>query len=113
MVEDDFDARFRGPALAVLAARSIMPENSLTRQAAQYLLGGLGQQGIWTSTSDTGWALLALGEYYKGASFPEEAGKITVSQPRPPRPGAQLGARQFTQPGPGYARPPQEPRGAP
>ncbi len=84
VVEDDFDARFRGPALAVLAARSIMPDNSLTRQAAQYLLGGLGQQGIWTSTSDTGWALLALGEYYKGASFPEEAGKITVSQPGRP-----------------------------
>lgn len=81
LVEDDFDARFRGPALALLAAKAIMPEDPATRQAALYLLGGLGGQGIWTSTSDTGWALLALGEYFKGAAFSEEPGKVTVSQP--------------------------------
>ena len=66
--EDDFDARFRGPALALLAAKAVIPGDHLTKQAALYLLGGLGREGIWTSTSDTGWALLALGEYYKGAS---------------------------------------------
>ncbi len=82
--EDDFDARFRGAALAVLAGKAIMPEDNLTKQAVQYLLGGLGQQGIWTSTSDTGWALLALGEYYKGSAFKEEAGTVTVSQPGRP-----------------------------
>jgi uncharacterized protein YfaS (alpha-2-macroglobulin family) len=84
IVEEGFDARFRGPALALLAAKAIMPEDRLTRQAALYLLGGLGRQGIWTSTSDTGWALLALGEYYKGATFRKQPGKVTVSQPGRP-----------------------------
>ena len=81
IIEDDFDARFRGPALAVLAGHAIMPRDPLTQQAALYLLGGVGRQGIWTSTSDTGWALLALGQYYQGASFPEKAGQVSVSQP--------------------------------
>ncbi|MEJ2091762.1 MAG: MG2 domain-containing protein [Syntrophobacterales bacterium] len=81
IIEDDFDARFRGPALAVLAGHDIMPRDPLTQQAALYLLGGVGRQGIWTSTSDTGWALLALGQYYQGASFPEKAGQVTVGQP--------------------------------
>ncbi len=84
LVEEDFEARFRGPALALLAAKAIMPEDRLTRQAVLYLLGGLGRQGIWTSTSDTGWALLALGEYYQGAVFRKEPGKVTVSQPGRP-----------------------------
>jgi uncharacterized protein YfaS (alpha-2-macroglobulin family) len=84
VVEEDFDARFRGPALALLAGKAIMPEDNLTRQAALYLLGGLGREGIWTSTSDTGWSLLALGEYYKGATFQKESGTVTVSQPGHP-----------------------------
>lgn len=84
VVEEDFDARFRGPALALMAGKAIMPEDNLTRQAALYLLGGLGREGIWTSTSDTGWALLALGEYYHGETFREEAGMVTVTQPGRP-----------------------------
>lgn len=83
-LEDDFEARFRGPALALLAAQAIMPNDRLTQQAAARLLGGLGSRGIWTSTSDTGWALLALGNHYKGAAFETGAGKITVSQPGRP-----------------------------
>jgi uncharacterized protein YfaS (alpha-2-macroglobulin family) len=79
--EDDFDARFRSQALALLAAQTIMPEDSLTRTAAQKLLGGLGRGGLWTSTSDTGWSLLALGNYFKGAVFGGEAAEVTVSQP--------------------------------
>jgi uncharacterized protein YfaS (alpha-2-macroglobulin family) len=81
VVEEEFDARFRGPALALLAGKAIMPGDTLTRQAALYLLGGLGREGIWTSTSDTGWSLLALGEYYKGATFRAESGTVTVNQP--------------------------------
>lgn len=84
VVEDGFDARFRGPALALLAGKALMPEDILTRQAALFLLGGLGRDGIWTSTSDTGWALLALGEYYKGATFQKEAGMVAVDQPGHP-----------------------------
>jgi alpha-2-macroglobulin len=83
-IEEDFDARFRGPALAVLAGQALMPQDDLTQQAALYLLGGLGRQGIWTSTSDTGWALLALGKYYQGATFPETPGQVTLSQPGAP-----------------------------
>ena len=81
LVVDGFEARFRGPALALLAAKAIMPKDPATRQAALFLLGGLGRQGIWTSTSDTGWCLLALGEYFKGATFREKPGKVTASQP--------------------------------
>lgn len=82
--EEDFDARFRGPALALLAAQVIMPDSPATRTAAQKLLGGLGRAGLWTSTSDTGWALLALGEYFKGASFSKEPGEVTVAQGKGP-----------------------------
>jgi len=79
--EDEFMARYRGPALALLAGDAIMPDSPLTGQAAAALLGGLDQQGIWTSTSDTGWALLALGQHFKKGKFSGAPGKITVSQP--------------------------------
>ena len=52
---DEFQSRFRSPALALLAAQAIMPADPLTKEEALLLLGGLDSQGIWTSTSDTGW----------------------------------------------------------
>lgn len=79
--QDEFLARYRGPALALLAAEAIMPESPLTGQTAAALLGGLNQEGIWSSTSDTGWALLALGQHFKKAKFGGAPGKIKVSQP--------------------------------
>jgi uncharacterized protein YfaS (alpha-2-macroglobulin family) len=82
--QDEFRAQYRAPALALLAAQAIMPDNPLTRQAAGALLGGVDRQGIWTSTSDTGWALLALGQHFKQASFSGAPGKIKVSQPGGP-----------------------------
>jgi hypothetical protein len=78
---DDFQARYRGPALALLAAKAILPGDPLTEQAALFLMGGLDNQGIWTSTSDTGWALLSLGEYFKGLSFGTQPVEITIQQP--------------------------------
>jgi alpha-2-macroglobulin len=78
---DDFQARFRSPALVLLAAQKIMPDDPLTKEAAAALLGGLNQQGIWTSTSDTGWALMAMGEHFKGFTFSPKPAQITVSQP--------------------------------
>lgn len=78
---DEFQARFRGPALALLAGQLILPGDPAVTEAALYLLGGLDRQGRWTSTSDTGWALLALGEYFKGAGFSREPGEISLSQP--------------------------------
>jgi len=78
---DEFMALYRAPALALLAGEAIMPDNPLTGKVAAALLGGLDQQGIWTSTSDTGWALLALGQHFKKATFSGAPGKITVNQP--------------------------------
>ena len=78
---DEYNATSRGPALALMAAKAIMPEDPLTKQTALLLLGGLDRQGIWTSTSSTGWALLALGEYFKGQKFGAQPGELTISQP--------------------------------
>ena len=78
---DEFNALSRGPAMALLAAKAIMPEDPLTKQTALLLLGGLDQQGIWTSTSSTGWALVALGAYFQGQKLGTEPGEVTVSQP--------------------------------
>ena len=78
---DDFQSRFRTPALALLAAQAILPGDPLTQEEALILLGGLDSQGLWTSTADTGWALLALGSYFKDASFSAEPVEITISQP--------------------------------
>jgi hypothetical protein len=82
--QDEFMAHYRAPALALLAAQAIMPGNPLTGKAAAALLGGLDQQGIWTSTSDTGWALLALGKHFHKADFSGSPGMVIVSQPQGP-----------------------------
>jgi uncharacterized protein YfaS (alpha-2-macroglobulin family) len=83
--EDEFRAEFRAPALALLAAATIMPQAPATKEEALLLLMGLDRQGIWTSTSDTGWALLALGQYFKGVTFGTEPVEIAISQPGSPR----------------------------
>ena len=83
---DDFQSRFRSPALALLAAQAILPGDPRTQEEALILLGGLDSQGIWTSTADTGWALLALGSYFKEAHFGTEPVEIVVSQPGGPAP---------------------------
>ncbi|MGO8762999.1 MAG: alpha-2-macroglobulin family protein [Desulfobaccales bacterium] len=83
---EDFSSRFRSPALALLAAQAILPKDPLTREEALLLLGGLDSQGIWTSTSDTGWALLALGSYFKDAAFGSAPVEIAISQPGVPGP---------------------------
>ncbi|MBI4644439.1 MAG: hypothetical protein HY743_12110 [Deltaproteobacteria bacterium] len=82
--QDEFMAHYRAPALALLAAQAIMPKDPLTGKAAAALLGGLDQQGIWTSTSGTGWALLALGKHFQKAAFSGGPGMVIVSQPQGP-----------------------------
>jgi uncharacterized protein YfaS (alpha-2-macroglobulin family) len=79
---EEFDALYRGPALELLAAQAIMPDDPATGKAVQKLLAGLGKDGIWTSTSDTGWALLALGEHFKGVTFGEGTSEVTVTLPQ-------------------------------
>jgi len=40
----------------------------------------MNREGIWTSTSDTGWSLVALAEYFKGANFTGKPIKVTLRQ---------------------------------
>ena len=61
----EFNARHRYKAIALLAAHSIDPDHPLAHRMAKVLLNDMASNGFWTSTSDTGWALYALGEYYK------------------------------------------------
>lgn len=82
--EDEFQARFRAQALAVLAGHLLLPGDPLAREAAHQLLAGMDRQGRWTSTSDTGWCLLALAEYFKGQTFAKEPAEVTISQPGSP-----------------------------
>ncbi|MBM4273200.1 MAG: hypothetical protein FJ134_01885 [Deltaproteobacteria bacterium] len=79
--EEEFSPRFRVTALALLAGKEILPGDPRTQETALYLLGGLDRQGIWTSTSDTGWALLALSEHFKGVSFEAQPEEVVISQP--------------------------------
>ena len=69
----EFNARHRYKAVALLAANSIDSNHPLAHRMAKALLSGMESGGFWTSTSDTGWALYALGEYYKNqktSTFP-------------------------------------------
>ncbi len=77
---DEFHAIYREPALALLLGTYVLPGDPLTDAAAERLYGGIGERGIWTSTSDTGWGLFALGEYLKGTAFAKETIRVTVSQ---------------------------------
>lgn len=77
---DVFYARYREPAVSLMAATAIMPGEAVAGSLASQLLGGMNKQGIWTSTSDTGWSLLALGGYFKGLSFTGVPIKVSVRQ---------------------------------
>jgi hypothetical protein len=75
-----FFARYREPAIALIAGSAILKDDALLGKLAQALLNGTNRQGIWTSTSDTGWALVALAEYFKGKSFSQKPVSITLRQ---------------------------------
>ena len=77
---DIFHARYREPAISLLAANAILPKDPITGSLAKQLIGGVTKEGIWTSTSDTGWSLVALGEYFKGISFADAPVKVTLRQ---------------------------------
>jgi hypothetical protein len=80
-----FYARYREAAVALLAGAEFLPDDPLTGKQAAELLRGINPQGYWTSTSDTGWSLLALGEYYRGTSF--SGGPVTVTVRQAGKPG--------------------------
>jgi uncharacterized protein YfaS (alpha-2-macroglobulin family) len=75
-----FYARYREPAISLIAGSAILKDESILGRLAKQLLEGVNKQGIWTSTSDTGWALLALGEYFKGKAFSDKPVKINLMQ---------------------------------
>jgi uncharacterized protein YfaS (alpha-2-macroglobulin family) len=77
---DVFYARYREPAISLMAANALMPRDPVVGKLAKQLMGGVNNQGIWTSTSDTGWSLVALGEYFKGSSFSDRPVKVTLRQ---------------------------------
>ena len=82
-------------AITLLAGTSIIPEDPLTSNQAAELLAGVGKNGIWTSTSDTGWALIALGEYLKGSSFAQEPVTVTLTQADVPQQSIELSPKGF------------------
>ncbi len=77
---DEFYAQYREPAIAVLAATMIFPKDELTDRLAARLMGGMSKEGIWTSTSDTSWSLIALSEYFTGAHTDGRSTLVTIRQ---------------------------------
>ncbi len=62
--EIPFNAKHLTEALWLLLGTSAAPGDETTRDLAETLVEAMGDKGFWTSTSDTGWVLLALGRYY-------------------------------------------------
>ena len=81
---DVFYARYREPAISVLLGASVMRDDPLVGQKAKMLLEGLNRKGIWTSTSDTGWALVALGRYFESFKVKKKKVHLRVAQPGSP-----------------------------
>ncbi len=77
----EFYAPYREPAVALLAATTLLSrEETISGNLAQELLAGLQESGRWTSTSDTGWALLALARYLGDQPFSTVPAHISVRQ---------------------------------
>jgi uncharacterized protein YfaS (alpha-2-macroglobulin family) len=69
---EDFHAVMREPALELMVANTLVPGGSTTQRLAGGLLAAMKPEGCWTSTSDTGWVLAALGDYFAGSEFLKE-----------------------------------------
>lgn len=65
-------ASYVGRAITLLACTSIISDSKSKDSLALELLGSVDKEGIWRTTADTGWALTALGEYFKGLNFGSE-----------------------------------------
>lgn len=77
---DEFHAVYRQPAVMLLAATRVFPGEEVTHRLAAKLLGGMNQDGIWTSTSDSGWSLAALSEYFGAGKTENKPAVVTVRQ---------------------------------
>jgi hypothetical protein len=77
-----FRARYLREAVFLLGAVEFFPDHKLTHKFAYQLLEEMGRRARWSSTSDTGWCLIALGKYFEKSIFikEEERIKCIVSQ---------------------------------
>ncbi|MGC9195895.1 MAG: alpha-2-macroglobulin family protein [Syntrophobacteraceae bacterium] len=92
-----FNACYLNQAMALLAGASLIPNDPLTARAAQRLLDAMSKHSIWSSTGDTGWALYALGQYYRLTSAGAGDAGLRVTLTRAD------GVNQIVQLGPGQA----------
>lgn len=60
-----YNSSYRTMAVCLLAALSLDAPHTYADDWAGTLLKGIQPEGRWYSTADTGWALLALGRYFK------------------------------------------------
>ncbi len=60
-----FNGKYLEPAFALLLASRVIPDDTFTMKAERNLIGRLKHRDHWTSTSDTGWVLLALAQHLK------------------------------------------------
>lgn len=61
-----FNGRYLESAFSLLLALEAAPQSAAPGEAARILLAGIERRGMWSSSSDTGWGLYALGRYYQG-----------------------------------------------
>ena len=78
-IDEVFNARYRGHAIGLLAFNAADPKDKFTHRMAESLFQGFGSSGRWTSTSDTGWALYALGDYYSAQGSKDEPYSVKVT----------------------------------
>lgn len=77
---DEFYARYREPAISLLAASAVFPNEEITHRLAAKLMSGISPEGIWTSTSDTSWSLIALSDYFGAEKGDSKQAKVSVKQ---------------------------------
>lgn len=75
-----FYARYRETAIALMTASSILPDSEEAGRQATKLMGSVNKEGIWTSTSDTGWSLMAMGQHFGNINFGSKMLTISYMQ---------------------------------
>ncbi|HIB43911.1 MAG TPA: hypothetical protein EYO37_08125 [Nitrospina sp.] len=75
----EFNNKHRVKAIALLAGTALNPDAVATGKIASELISSMDSRGIWNSTSDTGWALFALGNYFGESSGLDQSTTIHVA----------------------------------
>lgn len=74
-----FNAIYRKNALALIVEHELLNDKILAATEVQRLLKQINPYGYWSSTSDTGWILLALGSYFKDTIINRNGCNLSVS----------------------------------